>query len=136
MPYAVKHDPLLDIIELTLTGSLTSTTLREATTKGVSLQKQTRTTRFLVDPNGAELGASISDIYDLPAEQYPKENLDPRSQIAVILPASARAQEIARFYETVCRNRGWNARIFPDRQSAIEWLRSAGSSDQSNARNG
>ncbi len=28
----------------------------------------------------------------------------------------------ARFYEDACRNRGWDIRIFPDRESALAWL--------------
>jgi hypothetical protein len=39
---------------------------------------------------------------------------------------AARAREAAHFYEAACRNRGWLARVLPDRESAIDWLKDAG----------
>lgn len=122
MPYNVKHDPVLDIIEVTLTGLITETDLREATTQAISIQKQRGTTRFLVDANGRDVQAPLIDIYEIPNAQYRNEELNIRSRIAVILSASVSVQEAARFYETVCFNRGWNAKICADRQSATDWL--------------
>lgn len=122
MPYSVKREPALDIIEVTLTGLITEADLREATTHAISLQKQTGTTRFLVDANGRDVRVPLIDIYEIPRTQYGKEELDIKSRIAVILSASVSVQEAARFYETVCFNRGWNAKICSDRQSATDWL--------------
>ena len=123
VPYSVKHDPLLGIVEVTFTGLLSGADLREATTECIALQKQTGATRFLVDLNGSELGASTLDIYDLPDKQYGEEDLDIHSRIAVILPTTGKTREAALFYEAACRNRGWHTKVLPDRQSAIEWLK-------------
>ena len=122
MPYTVKHDPVFGIIEVTFTGLITEANLREATTQAISRQKQTDTTRFLVDANGWDVRASFIDIYEIADKQYLKEQLNRQSRIAVILPTSVSVQEAARFYETVCFNRGWNAKICSDRQSAKDWL--------------
>ena len=86
------------------------------------MQKRTGITKFLVDVNGWDVQVPLIDIYEIPKTQYGKEELDVRSRIAVILSASASVQEAARFYETVCFNRGWNAKICSDRQSAMDWL--------------
>ena len=123
MPYSVKHDPSLGIVELTFTGSIAGADLRGATTACISVQRQTGATRFLVDVNGWDLDASTLDIYDIPDKQYSDENLDIQSRIAVILPTSDKAREAALFYEAACRNRGWHAKVLPDRESAIDWLR-------------
>ena len=123
MSYSVKHDPLPGIVEATFTGSIAGADLRNATTECIALQKQTGATRFLVDLNGSELGASTLDIYDLPDKQYGDEDLDIHSHIAVIVPAAGRTREAALFYEAACRNRGWHTKVFPDRQSAIDWLK-------------
>jgi hypothetical protein len=53
------------------------------------------------------------------------ENLDADrgARAALILPPSGTAEEKdARFYETVCRNWGWNVNVFSDRNQAIRWL--------------
>lgn len=122
MPHDIKYDPLLDIIEVTLTGLITKADLREATTQAISMQKQTGTTSFLVYADAWDFHASLVDIYEIPDTQYGKEKLNTRSSIAIVLPTSVSAQEAARFYETVCLNRGWNAKICSDRQSAMDWL--------------
>ena len=122
MPYAIKHVPELKMIEVVLTGVITGADLNRATTECVSLQKQTGVTTFLIDANGWEVTASPIDIFDLPARQYREEGVKRESRIAVIRPTSSSAREAARTYETMCRNRGWQARICQDRQSAINWL--------------
>jgi hypothetical protein len=119
----VTHDPSLGIVEVTFTGLLSGNDLREATTACIAIQKRTRATGFLVDMDRADMGASTLDIYDLPDSQYSEESLDIHSRIAVILPASPKAREAALFYEAACRNRGWHAKVLPDRQSAIDWLK-------------
>lgn len=124
MSYALKHDSVLDIAEVVFTGLITGTDLSDSTTQCTSLQKQTGTTRFLVDANDWDMGASLVQIFNLPDEQYWKEGLNPKSRIAVILPGAASTQDAARFYEAACQNRGWNAKVCPDRQSAIAWLMS------------
>lgn len=126
VPYSVKHDPPLGIVEVTFAGLLSGADLREATTACIAIQKQTRATGFLVDTDTADLGASTLDIHDLPGKQYRDEDLDIHSRIAVILPASPRARQAALFYEAACRNRGWHAKVLPDRQSAIDWLKEPG----------
>lgn len=122
MPHNIEYDPVLDIIEVTLTGLITKADLRESTTQAISMQKQTDTTRFLLDANGWDVRASFSDIYEIADKQYWKEELNILSRVAVILPTSVSVQEAVRFYETVCLNRGWNARICSDRQGAMDWL--------------
>ena len=130
MTYAVNYFPDQALLEVILADRITGADLREATTKCISLQKQTGVVRFIVDADGWEVIASFFDIYDIADKQYLNEGLDKQSRIAVILPTSLSSQAAAGFYETVCVNRGWNARVHPDRQSALEWLTDApGSGD-------
>ena len=79
--------------------------------------------RYLIESANWDLAASSVDIYALPAREYPKAEVDRRTRIAITQPSNERAREAARFYESTCRNRGWNARVHPDRQSAIAWLK-------------
>jgi hypothetical protein len=122
MPYTVKHDPALDIIGVKLTGVLTPEDLSAVTSEAIGLQRQTGSTRFLVDVNEWVARDSLATIYKLASSQYLKEQVQRTSRIGVILPASVSAREATQFYETVCYNYGWNARVCPDRQEAIDWL--------------
>lgn len=122
MPWAVKYNPKLQIVELTYTGRITERELHEATSTCIKLGKENGTFRFFVDASKLELSPSLIDFYSLPTKQYQEENVDPRSRQAVIAPTDPIAKEAAVFYETVCRNRGWMVRVFSGRQEAIDWL--------------
>jgi len=125
MPYAVSHDPVQDLVEVKFVGLVSGDDLRKATTECVALQRSTGAMRFLIDVNESELKASTLDIYDIPGKQYLDEGVDRRSRFAVILPDAPRPRKAAYFYEAACRNRGWNARVLPDHESALEWLTGA-----------
>jgi hypothetical protein len=123
MPYTATHDPVLNIVEVTFTGLMVEKDLREATSECIHVQKQTGTTRFLVDLNEADVRASFLAIRDLANTQYWEEGALRETFVAVIRPMSERGREAVRFYETVCHNRGWIAKVYSDRQNAVDWLR-------------
>jgi len=118
----MRRDHSLGVIELTFRGPTARDDLREATSKCIILGKQAATTKFLVDATAIDLIASLLDLYDLPAKQYEEEEADRLSCVALILPTSEEAREALRFYETACKNRGWNVQVFSEKQGAIDWL--------------
>jgi hypothetical protein len=125
MPYTVKHDAVQGIVDVTFSGFITGDDLRDATTACIAFQQQTGALRFLIDADSWDMDASLVDIYDLPNRMYWEQELQRRSRIGVVLPATATAQEAAYFYETACQNHGWNAKVCSDRQTARDWLTSA-----------
>lgn len=124
MSYAINHNASLGVIELTYSGRITGTDLKEATSKCISLGKQTGTTKFLVDEAGMDLAASAVDLFDLPSKQYADEGANRRALVAVILPTSKEARDAVQFYAVACQNYGWLVRLFAERQTAINWLTS------------
>jgi hypothetical protein len=122
MPYTLTHDPELDMIDLVFTGEIGGEDIREVTSKCIALQRQMRVLRFLVELNGWEVAASFVEIYKMVYEQYAEESAHRLSRIAVVLPTTSSGQAAANFYETVCHSAGWNAQVFADRESAINWL--------------
>jgi hypothetical protein len=122
MPYTIKHDPEIDIINLKFTGEIDREDLSQATSECLALQKKTRVLRFLVELNGWEVFASFVDIYKLAYEQYVAEAAHRLSRIAVVLPTTPSGQAAANFYETVSQNAGWNAQVFATHEEAIAWL--------------
>jgi hypothetical protein len=105
MPYTIKHDPEIDIINLKFTGEIDREDISQATSECLALQKKTRVLRFLVELNGWEVFASFVDIYKLAYEQYVAEAAHRLSRIAVVLPTTPSGQAAANFYETVNRQR-------------------------------
>ena len=122
MPWNALHHQKLNIVELVFTGSTTAKDLQEGTSKCIALGKEHETNRFLVDGEELELSVTLTDIYKLIDEQYVIEQADRTSRIAVVRPRSPQAQEGVRFYETVCMNRGWAAKITSTRKEAVDWL--------------
>jgi len=120
MPYSIKYDPELDIINLKFTGEIGGDDISEATSECLALQKQTRVLRFLVELNGWEVFASFVDIYKLAYEQYVVEAAHRLSRIAVVLPTTSSGQVAVNFYEIVSQNAGWNAQVFVTHEEAIE----------------
>src|SRR5436305_11897167 len=117
MPYSIRHDSTHGIAELTYSGTLTGEELRTATAEAIALQKQTGALNFLICID-AEVTASIIDVFVLPTKTYGQEEVDPRTRMALVLPAVESARQRVLFFEDACRNRGWNARVLPDRRSA------------------
>jgi hypothetical protein len=126
MAWTLEYNRSLRIVDLVFSGITSGRDLQEATTKCILLAKEQGTVQFLVDAEELELFAPLVDIIDLPYKQYVAEGLERLSRVALVNPNSPKAKEAAHFYETVCINRGWNARLFPKRDDAIEWLTNMG----------
>lgn len=121
MPWNAKYNQELQIIELEYTGIISGDDMKEATSKCISLGNEKGTNKFLLDGIEAKISATLFDIFDHP-KQYINEKADRTGHIAVLLPIDLKSQEAARFYENVCMNRCWRAKVFSKQQDAIEWL--------------
>jgi hypothetical protein len=122
MPFTVEHDAARGFATLRFSGTITGENLMESSARCFALQKETGCLRFLIDSDEWDLAASVLDLHALPHREYVKAEVDRRTRIAVVQPTNEKALQGARFYEDACRNRGWNARILPDREAAIAWL--------------
>ena len=125
MPYVILEDDG-GIVEVSLTGPARAGELRQMTTDAINLQKRAGATRFLIDTKEWGITAHDMEIYTAVTEQYQKEGLSRGTLVAIIAPASPSARGAAMFYEDVSQVRGWDVRMFPDRQAAIGWLKGDG----------
>lgn len=125
MAWNADYDTASGITTVTYRGMTPGDDLRAATSAAIGLGKTHGTWRFLIDVSEASLAVGAVEVFNLPATQFPAENADRGSLMAVLLGATAREREIAAFYETVCLNRGWRVKLFEDRDEASRWLRSA-----------
>ena len=125
---AVKHktwkvevDPKSGVILTVYVGTITKQdaldsaqeALRRATGRGPHL--------FLTDVLDADSELTVFDIFDVPSH-WEAIGSNRRSKLALLVPARGPMWEDSRFYETVCREEGWNVKVFSDKEEAIDWL--------------
>ena len=136
MSSIVEYNPELRIVQVKYVGRITGDELRKTTIEVLDLAKANSTTLFLIDVSELENVASIFDVYELP-KLYGELDADGDSKIALIMPApDTAAAKDARFYETVCLNRGWQVKVFSERQEAINSLTNKNPSNRADTSEG
>jgi hypothetical protein len=93
----------------------------DQTVKAMELAKEHEIHLFLSDNTKATNIAKLIELFNLP-EMYEKGKANRMNRLAVITPKSNYDIENYEFFETICRNRAWNVKLFRDKQNAIEWL--------------
>lgn len=123
MDWRVEYLGNYHIVELHMIGMITGPDLMASVADRIALGRETGVSNFIV--NSEKLlahQAAVTDVLDLPIVKYREEDMDRSSRMAVLRPLDPDSAWLADFYETVCVNRGWNAHICADRESAIRWL--------------
>jgi hypothetical protein len=125
VPYSVEYLEEPGVVETVYAGALSTVEFKEAVAATADTAAECLCTRFLSDCRELEAGeeSPTLDIWAL-AEflaQLPPGTLE---REALLLPAAAAAGEDIRFYETACRNRGLDVRVFSERDEALAWLAS------------
>jgi hypothetical protein len=109
------------VVEMLLAGVVAPTDLDEAVTRAGTLGAERLSNRYLIDARDISAGGSAFDVLAL-AEFLSSIPPGVIEREAVLLPREAAAKEQMEFFETACRNRGLDVRIFPDRDAALAWL--------------
>lgn len=121
MPWHVIPIAAHPVVELQLTGLMTSAELTEAVAETVRAVREHGVARVLADCRTLAGGHSVFDLYSL-ASSVADHTAGRSFKEAVILPDNPRAAELANFWKTTCFNRGLQVRIFSDRETAVAWL--------------
>lgn len=122
MPWQAKVIENHRHIELQYSELVTPEELFEAFATAYSLAKKNGIYRFLADCSNMAGGHSIVDLYGL-ISLFEASGIDHLSKEAILMPAIKASASDVQFYETACRNRGFNVRVFCNRDEAIDWLR-------------
>lgn len=117
MRYVAEHH----LIAMEFADQLSPSELVESVSAGIRLSKQHGTLRYLCDASRLTGGHSVFDLYAL-AEQLHALGVPLGTREAVIVPRQPGTSIDAAFWETVCRNRGFEVRSFTDPDSALRWL--------------
>jgi hypothetical protein len=87
----------------------------------VLLSKENNIKLFLADCTTMSGGHSVMDLYGL-IEMFEILKIERDVKEAVIMTSLQDSIDEIRFYETACKNRGFNVRIFKDKDEAVAWL--------------
>jgi hypothetical protein len=109
------------IIELTYSGSISPQELKEAFDASLLLAEKEKILLFLADCTNMIGGHSVVDLYSI-ITLLESTGLSRRIKEALLLPSLRSSVAEVKFYETACLNRGFNVKIFLNREDALAWL--------------
>jgi hypothetical protein len=109
------------VVEMVFAGDAGAEEVDAAVGEAGAVGAENLTNRFLVDVRQQMPGGKAFDILalgeflaSLPTGLIERE--------AILLPEDQAAAEEMQFFETVCRNRGLDVRVFHERDDALGWL--------------
>jgi hypothetical protein len=121
MPWQVQYVSEKETVVVTTTGPVSDDEARELTGQAITLLRETQATRVLGDCRGMQSAPSLGVVYWL-VNDYANRGVPRQTKIAVVHSSALHMAEFARFYETVCFNRQYEARAFDSSEAAEAWL--------------
>ena len=121
MPWSITLHSDHPVIETRYSGLLSQSELYQAVSETITLAREHERVLFLADCSLLDGGHSFTDLFFL-ADFILAEATSHTLKEAVLVAGSSVSSEHVEFWETTCFNRGFNVKIFHDRQRAIEWL--------------
>ena len=118
MPYTIEYLQHESIVLITNSGELTFEDFVNQAQEALEMGRINNCKLFLSDCTSM---ISRFEILDAPAVY---ENLDAHrtNKVALVISEDKDTKSDMEFYETVCVNRGWLARVFNDKNAAMKWL--------------
>lgn len=124
MAWTVDFESNLQIVVLTYLGKVTGEEVQEAAAARIDMGREKGVTKFLIDAKKLDADRFVtSSVYDIPTRLYPEKDFQKTNYIAILSPELETSKEMVKFFENVCRNRGWQVKMFPHYEIAMEWLR-------------
>jgi hypothetical protein len=120
VPYSATYLPETGVVSIVYDGDVTPADGAEAIGATGMLVERHRCDRLLADCSSAEFDVTLFDV--LTFVEAILSAPGPKVREAVVLPLDETAAGRVQFFETACRNRGLNVRLFPDRDVALAWL--------------
>jgi hypothetical protein len=122
VPWQAAFDSARGVVDMSYEGHATAREIRECVERVIELMQAGRSSRVLMDlTDTTRVDLNTMDIVDLPA-LYEELGLRGPFRQAIVAPPGCPVFDAAAFYETVCVNRGHAVKLFPNRDSALEWL--------------
>ncbi|MBD3169092.1 MAG: hypothetical protein GF307_06385 [candidate division Zixibacteria bacterium] len=123
MPWSADYLKDEGIILLKSRGENNLDDYIEQTRKIAEMVNERNILEILLDHSELINKASLTEIYEIP-KLYEAHNLNRNVKIAVIVSKDLSQELDFEFFEDICRNRGWNMKLFRGREPALRWLKS------------
>jgi hypothetical protein len=121
MPYTINFLDKEGIVEIVSFGKLTIEDFINQGKEAIELALKKNTNLFLADDSDIVGPVKISVIISLP-DFWERFSAPRTNRMAVLISKDETLHEDFNFFENVCINRGWNVKLFDNKEDAIEWL--------------
>ncbi len=121
MPWRVEYSSVTNAVAIIAGGEVSNEDAQAQVTETLRLLEQHQASLVLVDYAEALSEITLPSLYGLPDLLTRRGGLW-NIQIAVVMPRSRYRLESYQFFELVCRNAGYNVKLFNERKAAEEWL--------------
>ncbi len=123
MSWQVKFDDENRLIFISFFSDVSKNDIQESIIEAISLISDKNVRKILTDFTEAlSLDLSTMDIYKLHADYRKTTGLNVPFIETIVCPKESKIINDIHFYETECINKGIRAKIFEDRNQALEWL--------------
>jgi hypothetical protein len=109
------------VIESVYAGDVRPEEQERSARNAIQLARETGVYRFFTDLSTMTRGPTPGELIQV-IDGFEQMGLPRTLREALVLPPGSMTAADVQFYEDACRNRGWNMRIFPDRERALAWL--------------
>jgi hypothetical protein len=124
MPWTVEYEPERALVIVASTGKTRDEDASAQTAEAIYFLKQNHSTTILVDYSDAVSEVALPSLYWLP--DYASVLGAPWNiRVAVVVPRTRYRLESFHFFELVCKNAGYNVRLFEAKAAAEDWLAEA-----------
>ena len=133
MAWKVEYASETGTVVLTACGEIRNEDATEQATETIRLLKQNQAGLVLIDYSDALPEVSLPTLYGLP-DHYSQAGAPWHARAAVVLPRTRYRIESYQFFELVCKNAGYDVKLFETRDAAEDWLAQTSPSRESEER--
>ena len=124
MPWRVEYLSETNVVAISAVGEVSNEDAEAQVAEALRFLQQHQTTLVLADYTQAFSEISLPSLYGMP-DHFTREGGFWNIRVAVLMPRSQYRLESYQFFELVCRNAGYNVRLFKEREAAEAWLEQA-----------
>ncbi|MBE2218612.1 MAG: hypothetical protein IAE90_10430 [Ignavibacteria bacterium] len=121
MPYKIAVSENRDYVLLDYFGNVSRDDLAGSISGCKKLYVETGISLFLADCTQMIAEHSILDIFSK-VDSFQSLEMKKDFREAIIISKDSESKDKVNFYETACLNRGYNVRIFENKEEAVAWL--------------
>ena len=121
MPYTVEYQENKGIVMIENSGKFSKEEFVKQAQETLEICRMNNCQHVLSDCTSMLSDINTTEIFYFPG-LYRNLNTPRSYKLAILLAEDSATNEDISFYENVCKNRGYNVRIFKAKNEALKWL--------------